>query len=28
VVARLFPGSFPCGMPFEIFSFWRRMFHA
>lgn len=28
VVARLFPGSFPCGMPFEIFSFWRRMLHA
>lgn len=28
VVARLFPGSFPGCMPFEIFSFWRRMFRA
>ena len=28
VVARLFPGSFPGSMPFEIFSFWRRMFRA
>jgi hypothetical protein len=28
VVARLFPGSFPVCMPFEIFSFWRRMFRA
>lgn len=28
VVARLFPGSFPDCMPFEIFSFWRRMLRA
>lgn len=28
VVARLFPGSFPCRMPFECFSFWGRMFRA
>ena len=28
VVARLFPGSFPCCMPFECFSFWHRMLRA
>ena len=28
VVARLFPGSFPCRMPFECFSFWGRMLRA
>lgn len=28
VVARLFPGSFPCHMPFECFSFWGRMLRA
>ena len=28
VVARLFPGSFPGSMPFEVFSFWCRMFRA
>ena len=28
VVARLFPGSFPCSMPFECFSFWGRMLRA
>lgn len=28
VVARLFPGSFPCYMPFECFSFWGRMLRA
>ena len=28
VVARLFPGSFPCRMPFEFFSFWGRMLRA
>ena len=28
VVARLFPGSFPCSMPFECFSFWHRMLRA
>ena len=28
VVARLFPGSFPCQMPFECFSFWGRMLRA
>ena len=28
VVARLFPGSFPCRMPFEYFSFWGRMLRA
>ena len=28
VVARLFPGSFPCRMPFGCFSFWGRMLRA
>ena len=28
VVARLFPGSFHCRMPFECFSFWGRMLRA
>lgn len=28
VVARLFPGSFPCCMPFECISFWHRMLRA
>ena len=28
VVARLFPGSFTCRMPFECFSFWGRMLRA
>lgn len=28
VVARLFPGSFPCRMPFKCFSFWGRMLRA
>lgn len=28
VVARLFPGSFSCSMPFECFSFWGRMLRA
>lgn len=28
VVARLLPGSFPGCMPFEVFSFWRRMLRA
>ena len=28
LVARLFPGSFPCHMPFECFSFWGRMLRA
>ena len=28
VVARLFPGSFHCHMPFECFSFWGRMLRA
>ena len=28
VVARLFPGSFTCRMPFEVFSFWGRMLRA
>ena len=28
VVARLFPGSFSCRMPFECFSFWGRMLRA
>ena len=28
VVARLFPGSFPCCMPFGCFSFWGRMLRA
>lgn len=28
VVARLFPGSFPCHMPFGCFSFWGRMLRA
>ena len=28
VVARLFPGSFTCRIPFECFSFWGRMLRA
>ena len=28
VVARLFPGSFTCRMPFECFRFWGRMLRA
>lgn len=28
VVDRVLPGFFPCCMPFECFSFWRRMLHA
>ena len=28
VVARLFPGSFTCRIPFECFSFWSRMLRA
>ena len=28
VVARLFPGSFPCRIPFGCFSFWGRMLRA
>lgn len=28
VVDRIFLGFFSCRMPFECFSFWRRMLHA
>lgn len=28
VVERIFPGYFPCRIPFECFSFWRRMLQA
>ncbi len=28
VVDRIFSGFFPCRMPFECFSFWRRMLYA
>lgn len=28
VVDRIFPGFFPCRIPFECFSFWGRMLHA
>lgn len=27
VVDRIFPRFFPCRMPFQCFSFWRRMLH-
>lgn len=28
LVDRVLPGFFPCRMPFECFSFWKRMLHA
>lgn len=28
VVDRIFPRFFPCRMPFQCFSCWRRMLHA
>ena len=28
VVDRIFPRFFPCRMPFQCFSLWRRMLHA